>query len=137
MKKVDADILIATDPDADRLGVAVNNHDGEYVVLTGNQTGALMLDYLLSQKKEKGTLPENGVVLKTIVTSEIGRTIAKAYGLDTVDTLTGFKFIGEKIKQYEETGQYEFQFGYEESYGYLIGRFCRDKDAVQSVLFAC
>ncbi|ALL21308.1 phospho-sugar mutase [Bacillus tropicus] len=136
-EKIGADVLIATDPDADRLGVAVRNHDGEFQVLTGNQTGALMLDYLLSQKKENGTLPENGVVLKTIVTSEIGRTIAKAYGLDTVDTLTGFKFIGEKIKQYEESGQYEFQFGYEESYGYLIGPFCRDKDAVQSVLFAC
>ncbi|EEL85483.1 phospho-sugar mutase [Bacillus cereus] len=136
-EKVGADVLIATDPDADRLGVAVRNHDGEFQVLTGNQTGALMLDYLLSQKKENGTLPENGVVLKTIVTSEIGRTIAKAYGLDTVDTLTGFKFIGEKIKQYEESGKYEFQFGYEESYGYLIRPFCRDKDAVQSVLFAC
>ncbi|MEJ9255055.1 phospho-sugar mutase [Bacillus wiedmannii] len=136
-EKVGADVLIATDPDADRLGVAVRNHDGEFQVLTGNQTGALMLDYLLSQKKENGTLPGNGVVLKTIVTSEIGRTIAKAYGLDTVDTLTGFKFIGEKIKQYEESGQYEFQFGYEESYGYLIRPFCRDKDAVQSVLFAC
>ncbi len=136
-EKVSADVLIATDPDADRLGVAVRNYDGEFQVLTGNQTGALMLDYLLSQKKENGTLPENGVVLKTIVTSEIGRTIAKAYGLDTVDTLTGFKFIGEKIKQYEESGQYEFQFGYEESYGYLIRPFCRDKDAVQSVLFAC
>ncbi|MEK4744894.1 phospho-sugar mutase [Bacillus sp. FSL R9-9481] len=136
-EKVGADVLIATDPDADRLGVAVRNHDGEFQVLTGNQTGALMLDYLLSQKKENGTLPENGVVLKTIVTSEIGRTIAKAYGLDTVDTLTGFKFIGEKIKQYEESGQYDFQFGYEESYGYLIRPFCRDKDAVQSVLFAC
>ncbi|PGC22015.1 phosphoglucomutase [Bacillus pseudomycoides] len=136
-EKVGADVLIATDPDADRLGVAVRNHAGEYQVLTGNQTGALMLDYLLSQKKQNGTLPENGVVLKTIVTSEIGRTIAKAYGLDTVDTLTGFKFIGEKIKQYEESGQYGFQFGYEESYGYLIRPFCRDKDAVQSVLFAC
>ncbi|MEB8804237.1 phospho-sugar mutase [Bacillus cereus] len=136
-EKVGADVLIATDPDADRLGVAVRNHNGEFQVLTGNQTGALMLDYLLSQKKENGTLPENGVVLKTIVTSEIGRTIAKAYGLDTIDTLTGFKFIGEKIRQYEESGQYEFQFGYEESYGYLIRPFCRDKDAVQSVLFAC
>lgn len=135
--EMNADVLIATDPDADRLGVAVRNHTGEYQVLTGNQTGALMLEYLLAQKQQNGTLPENGVVLKTIVTSEIGRTIAKAYGLDTVDTLTGFKFIGEKIKQYEESGQYEFQFGYEESYGYLIRPFCRDKDAVQSVLFAC
>ncbi|WP_020063183.1 phospho-sugar mutase [Bacillus sp. 123MFChir2] len=136
-EKIDADVLIATDPDADRLGVAVRNHDGEYQVLTGNQTGALMLEYLLSQKKEQGILPANGVVLKTIVTSELGRTIAKSYGLDTIDTLTGFKFIGEKIKQYEASGEYEFQFGYEESYGYLIRPFCRDKDAVQSVLFAC
>ncbi|WP_242223951.1 phospho-sugar mutase [Bacillus cereus group sp. BfR-BA-01380] len=136
-EEIDADVLIATDPDADRLGVAVRNHDGEYQVLTGNQTGALMLDYLLSQKKEQGILPANGVVLKTIVTSELGRTIAKSYGLDTIDTLTGFKFIGEKIKQYEASGEYEFQFGYEESYGYLIRPFCRDKDAVQSVLFAC
>ncbi|SDZ30675.1 phospho-sugar mutase [Bacillus sp. 166amftsu] len=136
-EETQADVLIATDPDADRLGVAIRNHAGEYQVLTGNQTGALMLEYLLSQKKEKGILPENGVVLKTIVTSELGRTIAKAYGLDTIDTLTGFKFIGEKIKQYEESGEYAFQFGYEESYGYLIRPFCRDKDAVQSVLFAC
>ncbi|PHA00091.1 phosphoglucomutase [Bacillus pseudomycoides] len=136
-EEIDADVLIATDPDADRLGVAVRNHDGQYQVLTGNQTGALMLDYLLTQKKEQGILPTNGVVLKTIVTSELGRTIAKSYGLDTIDTLTGFKFIGEKIKQYEASGEYEFQFGYEESYGYLIRPFCRDKDAVQSVLFAC
>ncbi|WP_342044846.1 phospho-sugar mutase [Bacillus sp. OTU530] len=135
-KEIDADVLVATDPDADRLGVAVKNTEGEYIVLTGNQTGALMLEYLLSQKKAKGVLPENGIVLKTIVTSEIGREIAKAYGLDTVDTLTGFKFIGEKIKEYETTGEYVFQFGYEESYGYLIGDFVRDKDAVQATIFA-
>ncbi|MFD3447217.1 phospho-sugar mutase [Microbacteriaceae bacterium 4G12] len=134
--EIDADILVATDPDADRLGVATKNEDGEYVVLTGNQTGALLLEYLLSEKKRKGILPANGVVLKTIVTSEIGRQIAKAYGLPTIDTLTGFKFIGEKIKQYEATGEYTFQFGYEESYGYLIGDFVRDKDAVQATIFA-
>lgn len=133
-KQLDADLLIATDPDADRLGVAVKNATGEYVVLTGNQTGALMLEYLLSQKREKGILPENGVVLKTIVTSEFGRVIASEYGLDTVDTLTGFKFIGEKIKEYRASGEYQFQFGYEESYGYLIGDFVRDKDAVQAAL---
>lgn len=133
---VDADVLIGTDPDADRLGVAVKNNDGEYVVLTGNQTGALLLHYLLSEKKEKGTLPNNGVVLKTIVTSEIGREIARSFGLDTIDTLTGFKFIGEKINEYERTGQYQFQFGYEESYGYLIGDFARDKDAVQAALLS-
>jgi phosphoglucomutase len=135
-KKIDADILIGTDPDADRLGVAVKDENGEYVVLTGNQTGALLLYYLLSQKKEKGILPPNGVVLKTIVTSELGREIARSFGLDTIDTLTGFKFIGEKIKEYDQTGQYKFQFGYEESYGYLIGDFARDKDAVQAALLA-
>ncbi|ALC80525.1 MULTISPECIES: phospho-sugar mutase [Bacillus] len=132
----DADLLIGTDPDADRLGVAVKNNEGKYEVLTGNQTGALMLHYLLSEKKRLGTLPENGVVVKTIVTSEIGRDIAKSFNLDTVDTLTGFKFIGEKIKEYEETGEYIFQFGYEESYGYLIGDFARDKDAVQAAIMA-
>ncbi|QHN48354.1 phospho-sugar mutase [Geobacillus stearothermophilus] len=135
-KQVNADLLIATDPDADRLGIAVKNEQGEYVVLTGNQTGGLLLHYLLSQRQEKGLLPSNGVVLKTIVTSEFGREIAASFGLETVDTLTGFKFIGEKIKEYEQTGQYTFQFGYEESYGYLIGDFARDKDAVQAAVLA-
>ncbi|MPQ25424.1 phospho-sugar mutase [Bacillus paralicheniformis] len=131
-----ADILIGTDPDADRLGVAVKDQEGRYAVLTGNQTGALLLHYLLSQKQQKGMLPDNGVVLKTIVTSEMGRDIAASFGLDTIDTLTGFKFIGEKIKQFEASGEYAFQFGYEESYGYLIGDFARDKDAVQAALLA-
>ncbi|KJR69598.1 phospho-sugar mutase [Bacillus velezensis] len=131
-----ADILIATDPDADRLGIAVKNSEGKYTVLTGNQTGALLLHYLLSEKKKQGALPENGVVMKTIVTSELGRAVASSFGLDTVDTLTGFKFIGEKIKEYEKSGQYTFQFGYEESYGYLIGDFARDKDAIQAALLA-
>ncbi|RWU08807.1 phospho-sugar mutase [Anoxybacillus flavithermus] len=133
-KQVDADVLIATDPDADRLGIAVKNDEGEYVVLTGNQTGGLLLHYILSQKKEKGILPKNGIVFKTIVTSEFGRAIAKSFGIETMDTLTGFKFIGEKIKQYEQTGEYVFQFGYEESYGYLIGDFARDKDAIQAAV---
>lgn len=135
-KRVGADILVATDPDADRLGIAVQNTEGEYVVLTGNQTGALLLDYLLKQKKEKGTLPRNGVVLKTIVTSELGKKIASAYQLETIDVLTGFKFIAEKIKEYDASGDYQFLFGYEESYGYLIGDFARDKDAVQAALLA-
>ncbi|MBK0007181.1 phospho-sugar mutase [Bacillus sp. S35] len=135
-KEVDADLLMATDPDADRLGVAVKDNSGEYVVLTGNQLGALMLHYLLIQKKEQGLLPENGAVVKTIVTSEIGRAIASSFGLKTFDTLTGFKFIGEKINEFERSGDYQFQFGYEESYGYLIGDFVRDKDAVQSAVFA-
>ncbi|RUR97567.1 phospho-sugar mutase [Bacillus velezensis] len=131
-----ADILVATDPDADRLGIAVKNSEDKYTVLTGNQTGALLLHYLLSEKKKQGALPENGVVMKTIVTSELGRAVASSFGLDTVDTLTGFKFIGEKIKEYEKSGQYTFQFGYEESYGYLIGDFARDKDAIQAALLA-
>ncbi|AIC93896.1 phospho-sugar mutase [Shouchella lehensis] len=131
-----ADMLLATDPDADRVGLAVKNDTGDYVVLTGNQTGALMLDYLLSIKEAEGTLPNNGIVLKTIVTSEIGRAIAERYQLTSLDTLTGFKFIGEKIGEYERTGDYQFLFGYEESYGYLIGDFVRDKDAVQACLFA-
>ncbi|MEI4525098.1 phospho-sugar mutase [Priestia megaterium] len=135
-KEIDADLLMATDPDADRLGAAVKDSTGEYVVLTGNQLGALMLHYLLIQKKEQGILPENGAVVKTIVTSEIGRAIASSFGLKTFDTLTGFKFIGEKINEFEQSGDFQFQFGYEESYGYLIGDFVRDKDAVQSALFA-
>ncbi|MDA1476090.1 phospho-sugar mutase [Bacillus changyiensis] len=135
-EKEGADILIGTDPDADRLGVAVKDHQGRYTVLTGNQTGALLLHYLLSQKQEKGILPQNGVVLKSIVTSEMGRDIAASFGLDTIDTLTGFKFIGQKIKQFKASGEYRFQFGYEESYGYLIGDFARDKDAVQAALLA-
>jgi len=135
-KQIDADILMGTDPDADRLGVAVKNEKGEYVVLTGNQIGALMLHYLLEQKAKQGILPANGVVVKTIVTSEIGRAIASSFGLPTIDTLTGFKFIGEKINEFEQTQEYQFQFGYEESYGYLIGDFVRDKDAVQSAVFA-
>ncbi|TSB45816.1 phospho-sugar mutase [Alkalicoccobacillus porphyridii] len=132
----DADILLATDPDADRVGLAVRNDSGEYEVLTGNQTGALLLDYLLRQKQEAGTLPDNGIVLKTIVTSEIGAKIAEEYGLASLDTLTGFKFIGEKIKEYESSKEHTFLFGYEESYGYLIGDFVRDKDAVQACLLA-
>lgn len=135
-EKQDADILLATDPDADRVGVAVKNREGQYVVLTGNQTGALLLNYIITQKKENGDLPENGAVLKTIVTSEIGRKIAEDNGLTSYDTLTGFKFIGEKIKEFETSGEHTFLFGYEESYGYLVGDFVRDKDAVQACLVA-
>ncbi|MBD7937924.1 phospho-sugar mutase [Cytobacillus sp. Sa5YUA1] len=133
-KEVDADLLIATDPDADRLGIAVKNDKNEYELLTGNQTGALILYYMLSQKKDKDSIPANGIVLKTIVTSELGSEIAASFGLTTIDVLTGFKFIAERIKEYETTGEYKFLFGYEESYGYLIGDFARDKDAVQAAL---
>lgn len=135
-KKVNADLLIATDPDADRLGIAVKNDKGEYEILTGNQTGGLLLHYLLENKKQKGTLKENALVLKTIVTSELGASIAASYGVPTIDVLTGFKFIAEKINEYNQTNEYSFLFGYEESYGYLIGDFARDKDAVQASLLA-
>lgn len=134
-KEIDADILLGTDPDADRLGVAVKNDQGEYVVLTGNQVGALMVHYILSQKQKNGTMPPNGAVIKTIVTSEIGRAIAADFGMTTLDTLTGFKFIGEKIHEFEHTGEHTFLFGYEESYGYLVGDSVRDKDAVQAAVF--
>lgn len=132
-KKVGADLLLATDPDADRLGVAVKNGEG-YELLTGNQLGALLLHYLLSTKQSKNTLPDNGVMLKTIVTSELGAVIAKQFGVTTVNTLTGFKYIAEKIAEYEKTGAFSYLFGYEESYGYLIETFARDKDAVQVAL---
>ncbi|URM31136.1 phospho-sugar mutase [Cytobacillus firmus] len=134
--QLDADILMATDPDADRLGVAAKNEQGNYEILTGNQLGAIMLHYLLSQKQKQGSLPANGAVIKTIVTSEIGRAIADGFGITTIDTLTGFKYIGERIKEFERNEDYLFQFGYEESYGYLIGDFVRDKDAVQAAVFA-
>lgn len=132
-EQVGADLLLATDPDADRLGVAVKSGDS-YVLLTGNQLGALLLHYILSTKQQHGTLPQNGVMLKTIVTSELGAHIAEKYGVATVNTLTGFKYIAEKIAEYERTGDYSYLFGYEESYGYLIETFVRDKDAVQVAL---
>lgn len=134
-EQIGADLLMATDPDADRLGVAVKDRKGNYIVLTGNQIGALMLHYLLLQKSQKGTLPIDGVVIKTIVTSEIGRVIAEDFGMNTLNTLTGFKYIGEKIKEFEESSENTYLFGYEESYGYLIGDFVRDKDAVQAAVF--
>ncbi|MBY0088900.1 phospho-sugar mutase [Brevibacillus brevis] len=133
-EQVDADMIMGTDPDGDRLGVLVKNQAGDYSVLTGNQLGALLLHYLLETKQKKGELPKNGIVLKTIVTSEMGRAIATDFGISTEDTLTGFKYIGEKIDAYEKSGAHVFQFGYEESYGYLIGDFVRDKDAVQTAL---
>lgn len=132
-KKVDADLIVATDPDCDRLGLVVK-HNEEHVYLTGNQTGAIMLEYLLSTKKEKGTLPANGIVFDTIVTASLGAKVAQKYGVEVESTLTGFKFIGDKIREYK--GQKEFLFGYEESYGYMIKPFTRDKDGVQSTILA-
>lgn len=136
-RKHDADIVIGTDPDCDRMGAVVKNREGEYVVLSGNQSGALMVHYLLSQRKERGTLPSDGVVVKTIVTSEMGADIAVHYGAEVVNTLTGFKYIGEKMTEYERTGSPTFLFGYEESYGYLAGTYARDKDAVIASMLIC
>lgn len=133
-EKRNADLLLATDPDADRLGVAVRTPKGTYELLTGNQLGALLIDYLLTMKKQKGLLPQNGVVMKTIVTSEFGTAIANAFDIQMIETLTGFKFIAEKVAQFEQTNTRSFLFGYKESYGYLIGTFTRDKDAVQAAV---
>lgn len=131
--KVGADLLLATDPDADRLGVAVRN-GATYELLTGNQLGALLLNYILTTKQQNGTLPNNGVMIKTIVTSELGTQIADSFDVNTINTLTGFKYIAEKIAEFEESGEHSYLFGYEESYGYLIETFVRDKDAVQVAL---
>lgn len=133
-QKIDADVLVATDPDADRLGIAVKTAEGHYEVLTGNQIASLMLHYLLTAQKEAGTLPTNGVVLKSIVSSELPTQIADSFNVKMVDVLTGFKFIAEKIKQYETDGSQTFLFGFEESYGYLVSPFVRDKDAIQALV---
>lgn len=133
-KEIGAEVLIATDPDADRLGMATRLDNGEYQVLTGNQIAALMVNYLLKAYEKQGTLPENGTILKSIVSSEMATVIAKDYGVDTVDVLTGFKFIAEKIKEYEETNEKTFLFGFEESYGFLVKPFVRDKDAIQALI---
>ncbi|MBQ8178400.1 MAG: phospho-sugar mutase [Clostridia bacterium] len=135
--KIGADVVLGTDPDSDRLGVAVRDDKGEFVLLSGNQIGILLLDYILSKKIEDGTLPSNGAVVKTIVTSTLADRLATKRGATVFNVLTGFKFIGEKIKEWEESGDYVYLFGFEESYGSLIGTHARDKDAViASVTFA-
>ena len=135
-KKYDADIIITTDPDCDRLGVAVKKGN-EYVRMTGNQSAAVLIKYILSRRQENGTLPKNGVMFNTIVTSDLGDRVCAEYGVKTEKTLTGFKFIGNKIYNHELLGDAEFVFGYEESYGCLIADFVRDKDAVQASLMLC
>jgi len=135
-KEVDAELILSTDPDGDRLGVACKDKDGKYKLLTGNETGALFIFYILESLKEKNKIKENSTVIKTIVTSELGRVIANNYGVDCEDTLTGFKFIGEKIEEYSKTHEKNYIFGYEESAGYLIGEYVRDKDAVSAALIA-
>ena len=135
MAKTDgADIIIGTDPDCDRVGVVVKDNDGEYIVLNGNQVGSLLVDYVMSNKAEEIKEMHNPMIVKTIVTSELGAEIAKSYNVGCVDTLTGFKFIGEKINEYEEDNSATFIMGYEESYGYLVGTHARDKDGVVSAL---
>ena len=133
-ERLGADLILGTDPDADRVGAVVKDENGRYVVLTGNQTGALIVHYMLTALKEQGRLPANGAVVKTIVTSEMGADIARSFGCEVFNTLTGFKYIGEKMTQFERTGTHTFVFGYEESYGYLAGNYARDKDAVVAAL---
>jgi phosphoglucomutase len=125
-----AELVLATDPDCDRVGTAVRDSDGRYIILSGNQMGALLINYICSRHRDRGTMPADPVLVKTIVTGDLGRRVAESYGLKTVETLTGFKFIGDQIKEFEAKGYPHFIFGYEESCGYLTGTFVRDKDAV-------
>lgn len=137
-KKVGADLMLATDPDCDRCGIAVRNSEGEYQLLTGNETGLLLLDFICSQRIKNGTMPEHPVMIKTIVTSDMGKQIADHYSVRTIDVLTGFKFIGEQIGLLEKQGHVDdYIFGFEESYGYLTGGYVRDKDAVDAAFMIC
>lgn len=132
-KRNQADIILVCDPDADRMGVGVL-HNGDYQLLTGNQSGSILIEYIFSQLTKQGKMPEHPVMFNTVVTSDLGEKIAKKYGVETEKTLTGFKFIGEKVAQYEKTNEKQYVFGYEESYGSLIAPFVRDKDAPQACL---
>lgn len=134
-KEIGADLVLGTDPDCDRVGIAVKNDDNDYVLFTGNQTGALLVKFVLDMKK--ASLNEKSTLVKTIVTSELGADIGRSYGLSVEETLTGFKYIGDKINKYEDSGEKEFVIGYEESYGYLVGTHARDKDAVVSSMLIC
>lgn len=136
-KEKNADIVVGTDPDADRIGVVIKDKDGGYSVMTGNMTGALLTEYVLGGRKEKGRLPKNAAVIKTIVTTEMVRAIAENYDAQLIEVLTGFKYIGEKIKQFEEDNSRTFVFGFEESYGCLSGTYARDKDAVGAAMLVC
>ena len=137
-KKENADIVLATDPDADRLGVyAKDSTTGKYMSFTGNMSAMIIAEYILSQKKEKGILPEKGVLIKSIVSTNMADAIAKEYGLELIDVLTGFKYIGEQIKKIEENKEKEYVFGFEESYGCLVGTHARDKDAIVAVMLLC
>ncbi|AUI79569.1 MULTISPECIES: phospho-sugar mutase [Lactiplantibacillus] len=133
-KKEGADVLIAVDPDADRLGTAVRQPDGEYVLLTGNQIAAVLLHYILQANKDAGTLPKNAAAVKSIVSSEFATKVAASYGVTMINVLTGFKYIAEQIEHFEATGEHTYMFGFEESYGYLIKPFVHDKDAIQTTV---
>ena len=133
-KENDVDLIIGTDPDCDRVGIVVRDAEGEYQILTGNMIGSLLCHYILSQKKEKGSLKDNSVVIKTIVTTELASAIAADFGVEIMNVLTGFKYIGEKMTEFEKTGEKEYAFGFEESYGYLAGTHARDKDGVVSTM---
>ncbi|AWK51132.1 phosphoglucomutase [Clostridium beijerinckii] len=136
-KTENPDIIFGTDPDCDRIGLVAKDSNGEYKVLTGNQTGLLLTHYVLSSLKETNKLPQNGVVIKTIVTTEGARSIAEDFNIEIMDVLTGFKYIGEKIREFEDAGNKTYLFGFEESYGYLAGNFVRDKDAVIAAMLVC
>lgn len=137
-EKHHADLLLATDPDCDRVGISVKNMNGEYVLLSGNETGILLLDYICSRRIENGTMPRNPVMIKTIVTMDMAERIASAYGVKTINVLTGFRYIGEQIGMLEAKGcENSYIFGFEESYGYLSGTYVRDKDAVNAAFLIC
>lgn len=137
-KKTGADLMLATDPDADRVGIAVKDEAGDYQLLSGNEVGMLLLDYICSQRVKHGTMPENPLLIKTIVTIDMADRIAADYGMDTINVLTGFKFIGEQIGYLEKEGRADrYVFGFEESYGYLTGEYVRDKDAVDGAYMIC
>ena len=136
--EVNADVVLATDPDADRLGVyAKDSATGKYMSFTGNMSGMLIAEYILSEKKEKGILPKNGALIKTIVTTNLADVVAKEYNVKLIEVLTGFKYIGEQIKLFEQNHSYEYVFGFEESYGCLVGTHARDKDAIVAVMMLC
>lgn len=133
-KENDVDFIVGTDPDCDRVGIIVRDNEGVYRALTGNQTGALLVDYILRSKQENGTLPANGVVIKTIVTTELAAAIAESYGMEIMNVLTGFKYIGEKMTEFAQKGNHTYLIGFEESYGYLVGDHARDKDGVVATM---
>ena len=136
-KELDADVVLATDPDADRIGIQVKNNNGEYEIFNGNMIGELIAEYILSQRKANDTLPSNGAIVKTIVSTNMVDKIAEEYEATLFEVLTGFKYVGEKIKEFEADGSYTYLFGFEESYGCLIGTYARDKDAVAAVMILC